>query len=250
VQWLIEWTYTPTGFFEEPLQVQHEHYELTIKEGKAIAKINPACGDPRPTLRDQLDAELNSRFIGAQLVSGKPFKVSLSSIHNEKPGGGKNIFVEVSELIGVFDIQADIRIVGKDGNVIADNRAERIKRTHSLADLAAKCARTDEVAKKILQSYKNAIDDPDDLLVHLYEIRDALQMHFGGRKKAKEALKLTEAQWDCLGRLSSAEPLKQGRHRGQHLSGLRDATKQELDAAMTAAQTMIENYLRSVDGTL
>jgi hypothetical protein len=249
VRWFIEWTYSPTDFFEEPLQIRHEHCELTIREGKIVAKVDPGYGDPRPTLRGQLDAELNNRFIGAQLVSAKPFKLSPASIHNQKPSGGRNTFIEFVDAICMASAHADIRIVSKDGNVICDTRTERIQRTHSLADLAAKYGRTDEVATKILQGYKNAIDDQGDLLVHLYEIRDALAKRFGGDREARRELKI-EREWECLGKLANDEPLKQGRHRGRMLSGLRDATRAELDAAKTAAQTMIENYLRYIDGTL
>jgi hypothetical protein len=249
VRWFIEWRYSPADFFEEPLRIRHEHCELTIQEGRITARLDPGCGDPRPTLRDQLHGELNNRFIGAQLISAKPFKLSPASIYNQKPSGGRNFFEELTDVIGVASIHADIRITGKDGSVIADSRAERIKRTHSLADLAAKCGRTDEMAKKILQSYKDAIDDPNDVLVHLYEIRDALAKRFGGDREARHELKI-EREWECLGKLANDEPLKQGRHRGRMLSGLRDATRAELDAAKTAAQTMIENYLRYIDGTL
>lgn len=249
VRWFIEWIYSPADFFEEPLQIRHEHCELTIQDGKIVAKVDLGYGDPRPTLRDQLHAELNNRFIGAQLISAKPFKLSLASIYNEKPNGGRNIFVEVEDLICMVSVCGDIRIVGKDGIVIGDTRTERIKRMRSLGDLAAKYGRTDEVAKKILQSYNNAIDDPDDMLVHLYEIRDALAKRFGGDKRAIRELKI-EREWECLGTLANTKPLRQGRHRGRMLSGLRDATRAELDEAMVAAQTMIVNYLKYIDGAL
>jgi len=250
LQWFIEWTYSPTDFFEEPRHIQQEHCELTIKEGKVEAKIDPEYGDPRPALREELDAKLTSLFMGAQLVVAKPFKLSLTSTYHERPGGGKDIFVELSDVIGVVDIQADIKIVDKDGNVVADTRAkERIRQTHFLADLAAKYGHTDEVAKKILQSHRNAMDDPNDLFVHLYEIRDALKIRFGGEKETKRVLRIPEEEWKDLGRLANAEPLTQGRHRGAK-SGLRDATKQEIDRGVAAAQMMIENYLRYIDATL
>lgn len=246
LKWFIEWTYSPAGFFEEPIQIAHEHCELSIRTGKIIAKIDPAYGDPRPTLQDQLHAELINRFVGTQLVSAKPFKLSPASIYNEKPGGGRNVFITVESIVATASVCADIQIRGKDGTVIWDPRRERIKQMRSLGDLAAKHGSTDRVASKILQSYRNAIDDPDNSLVHLYEIADALAKHFGTVEEAKRKLNIRR-EWKCLGKLANDEPLRQGRHRGRMLPGLRDATKAELDAALSAARNMIESYLRHID---
>ncbi|MBN1509100.1 MAG: hypothetical protein JW955_19800 [Sedimentisphaerales bacterium] len=248
VQWFIEWIYSPANFFDEPVQIRHEHCDLTIEHGKITAKVDLGYGDPRPSLCDELHAELSSRFMGVQLLSPKPFTLSRASIRNQHPSGGQNTFIEFVEVVGMASAHAEVTLTSRDGTVISDGRAERVRRARFLADLAAKCARSDVVAKRILQSYNNAIDDPNNLLVHLYEIRDALQTHFGSKKKAKGALKITEAQWSRLGILSSTKPLKQSRHRGQHLSGLRDATGEERNEAMAIAQTMIEHYFRYVDG--
>jgi hypothetical protein len=250
VQWFIEWTYSPANFFDEPLQIRHEHCDLTIEHGKITAKVDLGYGDPRPSLCDELHAELNSRFMGVQLLSPKPFTLSRASIRNQHPSGGQNFFVEIVDAVGIADAYAEVTLTDKDGTVISDSRVERIKRARFLADLAAKCTRSDGVAKRILQSYKSAVDDPDNLFLHLYEIRDALQTCFGCRKKAETALGITEAQWRRLGTLSSTEPLKQSRHRSQHLSGLRDATRQELDEGMALARTMIEAYLKYANAIL
>ncbi|MBP7053059.1 MAG: hypothetical protein KBE65_18800 [Phycisphaerae bacterium] len=249
VQWFIEWTYSPTDFFEQPRLIRHKHCDLAIEEGKVKAKIDLTFGDPRLTLRSELDTYLNNLFIGAQLESHKQFELLPSSVCRERPGGGRDIFVEVSELVMVADIHADLEVTDKDGRVIADSRAERIKRTESLADLAAKHGGTDETARKILQSYHNASKDQSNLFVHLYEIRDALKTRFAGEAEARRALKIPKANWSALGRLSNTEPLKQGRHRGEK-SELRNAKTEEVDEGMAAARMMIENYLKYLDGTL
>jgi len=249
LQWFIEWAYSPKGFFEELPQIQHEHCELSVEPGKIVAKIDPAYGDPRPALRDQLHARLEHLFIGSQLVTARPFSLGVSSVYNQKPTGEKHLFVEVADSVCVASVGADYKITDKDGNVIADSRAERIKRTQSLADLAAKYCPSDAVAGKILHSYKNAIDDADNSLVHLYEICDALRECFGTEREAQQKLGIKQA-WKQLGKLANNEPLRQGRHRGRTLTELRDATKAELDTAFTSAQAMIERYLKHLDDTL
>jgi len=194
-----------------------------------------------------LHAKLEHLFIGAQLLTTKSFRLSASSVYNQKATGERHLFVEVADVICVADVSADLRITDKDGNVIADSRAERIERTQSLAGLAADYGPSDAVAGKILRSHRSAIDDPDNSLVHLYEICDALAKRFGGERKAQQTLGIKRA-WKQLGRLANNEPLRQGRHRGCTLTELRDATKAETDAAFAAAREMIVSYLRHIDG--
>ncbi|MDI6450520.1 hypothetical protein [Anaerobaca lacustris] len=248
LQWFIEWAYSPKDFFEELPQIQHEHCQLSIEPGKIIAKIEPAYGDPRPALRDQLHAKLEHLFIGIQLVSTKAFSLAVSSVYNQRSTGERNCFVEVANLVCVASVSADYKITDKDGKVIADSRAERTERATSVADLAAKYGRSDAVAGKILQSHRNAVDDPDNSLIHLYEICDALRKCFGSEREAQKKLDIKQA-WKQLGRLANNEPLRQGRHRGRTLTELRDATKAELDTAFTSAQAMIERYLKHLDST-
>jgi hypothetical protein len=44
----------------------------------------------------------------------------------------------------------------------------------------------------------------------------------------------------------SREPLAQGRHRGQQVGMMRDATDDELDEARKITQDLIEGFLRSM----
>ena len=90
------------------------------------------------------------------------------------------------------------------------------------------------------------MSDPDDELVHLYEIRDALSTKFGSEKAARNALKISYDNWSRFGQLCNDEPLRQGRHRGKKYEA-RDATNAELSEARRIAQAMIEGYLRYLD---
>lgn len=90
-----------------------------------------------------------------------------------------------------------------------------------------------------------SVKDPDNELVHLYEIGDALAKKFGDAVRAK--LGITRAQWSRFGRLANNEPLRQGRHRGKNAGNLRDATEGELQEARGIARTMIEAYLQFLE---
>jgi hypothetical protein len=53
----------------------------------------------------------------------------------------------------------------------------------------------------LLKSHHNSVRDPDNELVHLYEIRDALSARFGGDRPTRAALQINGADWSCLGQL-------------------------------------------------
>lgn len=241
--WIIEWTYSPANYFEKPLQISEKHFELVAQDGKVEAKVDH---NPRPDLCDQLDTELKLRFQEVQLVSRDPYKLSQPSVHCHNPEGTR-IFLCEGTVAAKASVSADFKITDKNGNVIADSRAERIEKKRSLGILAAKHGISDSVARKILQSYNNAIDNPDNCFFYLYEITDALKKHFGNDNKTVKQLKLSKTRWRRLKELANAVPLKQGRHRGKMISGLRNANRDELDTSMDIAVEMVEKYLKYLD---
>lgn len=91
--------------------------------------------------------------------------------------------------------------------------------------------------------------DSNNELVHLYEIRDALSVKFGGETSARAALAITSSQWSRLGQLCNIEPLRQGRHRGKTSGALRDASEAELTEARGIARAMIEAYLQHLEAS-
>ena len=101
----------------------------------------------------------------------------------------------------------------------------------------------------MLRSYEAAVRDPDDELIHLFEIRDALAAKLGrkAREKARAKLGITRAAWQRLGSLANDAPINQGRHRGEHAGKLRDATRDELEEARQIARGMLQAYLRSLE---
>jgi hypothetical protein len=94
-----------------------------------------------------------------------------------------------------------------------------------------------------MKSYKAAVSDYSNELVHLYEICDALSKHFSGIKSAQTVLNLKKSDWSNLGKIANNEPLKQGRHRGKSIGELRDATEKELDDARNIAKKFVKAYL-------
>jgi len=91
------------------------------------------------------------------------------------------------------------------------------------------------------------VNDPNNELVHLYEIRDTLSKKFGGENAACQALNISAAQWSRLGQLANNEPLRQGRHRGKNPGALRDATEAELTEARDITRQFVEAFLEYLE---
>lgn len=97
-----------------------------------------------------------------------------------------------------------------------------------------------------MESYEGAVNDTEDELIYLYEVRDALSTHFKSSDKARMKLGIPKKKWNRLGEMANTMPLRQGRHRGEH-DELRDATAEELEEARGLAREFIEAYVRRAE---
>ena len=96
-----------------------------------------------------------------------------------------------------------------------------------------------QLLSKLMDSYKSAVADPRNELIHLYEITDAIKSNYGNKVKAMQQLKISELRWDRLHILSNNKPFKESRHRGRNAI-LQNASDEELDEAREIAREMIK----------
>lgn len=241
---VLEWKFSPPDYFEEPIHIKREDYVMTIGNGTVEARIRPDIYDKNQSMRDRLHSALNDRFLAVQLLSHKPYELSKASMYRLHPDGRKDItiFAE-SGVITVTMGEPDFIVKDKDGNVISDSRKERAQKKRELAELVEKYRQKDFFVDSLMNSYNKAVKDPENELVHLYEIRDAIVKKFEGESAARSALGITGTQWSRLGKLANDEPLKQGRHRGKNPGILRNATEGELKEARGIARNLFEAYL-------
>ena len=244
----LKWTYTPTDFLEVPLAITGPGYELTFKDGHGLGYIEPTAYPNDNSLRSQLQQQLIARFLAVQALTHKRFTLSNSQVNRIHPGGNSTIAFIEGTVTMTIECAGQLDLVKFDaaGNVISDSKADRIKKTNELMQLAAKYALTDETTDAILRSYSAAVVDSQNEFIHLYEIVDALRRRFSGKDKAQAALKVGD-DWDRLHRISNDEPYNQGRHRGAHVGKLQDAPKEVLHEARGIARDLIERYLRMID---
>lgn len=113
--------------------------------------------------------------------------------------------------------------------------------------LLAERYKNEETAKAILNFFNEATNNMDNELVCLCDIWEALNIKFGGEKKALNALNISNSQKKRLTVPANNKPIRQGRHRGKHAAELRDATNEELEAARNVAANMIYGYFKYLE---
>lgn len=245
----LEWTFSPPGYFEEVVDISDQGYAMRIEDGRVTATIAAVIYDADPNMRNNLDGDVRRRFQGAQFVSRESFELSGPNEIRAHPSGriDHTIFAEL-DFTTTFAGAFDILIVNRDGQVITDTKRERIEKKKRFAEIVAAHGETDAVLASLLRSHEASIRDPDDELVHLYEIRDALASKYGGKAAATAALGVSGGQWDDFGEICNKGSLRQGRHRGRSGGALRAASAQELNKARAIARELIEGYLRKEHG--
>jgi hypothetical protein len=247
---VLEWNFSPSDYFEEPIEISRDDYTMIIADGNVQAKIDSLVYEADPSMRQRLHDALNDRFLGVQLLSHRAYQISKPKMTRVHPDGRRDFFLEPET--GRFDYfgnAVDFRVTDRHGNVISDSRLDRIEKKKSLAELVARYRSSDGALDSLLRSYDAAVRDPNNELVHLYEIRDALSMRFGGETPARAALGISSSQWSRMGQLCNSEPLRQGRHRGKTGGALRDASEAELTEVRAIARSMVESYLRCLESS-
>jgi hypothetical protein len=252
---VLEWTYSPPNYFEEPICITHEKYVMTIDSGKVAARIKPENYNKEYKMDDVLHDALNERFLVKQLFTHARYELSKALMYLLHSDGHKDIHLYTVICAHSHINPVDLIIKDKDGNIISDSRWERKEKEKNLLELEErnllelfeKYRSKDPLIDSLFNSYAKAVSDPHNELIYLYEIRDALKNKFRNEAEARTALGISFNKWRRLRILANTEPLKQGRHRGMNLDVLRDATVEELEEARLVARKLIGGYLEYLE---
>lgn len=241
---ILEWEFSPADYFEESYEVVRDDYTLSVNLGKAEARVPAELYGSDPEIRQKIHASLNDRFLGVQLLTFRPYTLSSPRRIRLHEDGRRDVIIEVQGVSAIaMGGTLDLRITAADGTVVADTKADRIAEKRLLAERIEKYRPTSSTLASMLASFGAATRDPQNELVHLYEVRDAVSSLFGGKSPAMKALGISAGSWSRLGQLCNDEPLRQGRHRGKNGVSLRDATHAELEEARELARSMLRAYV-------
>ena len=241
----LEWEFTPLDYFEEPFEVVRDDYTLQVEKGRAQARIAAEKFADDPTMRDRIHAALSDRFLAVQTLTFRAYTLSEPRRIRTHPDGRRDVLIDLKAASAIaMGGTIDIRYTSADGTTIVDTRAERIATKRAFAEQVERLRPLSPVLAGMLASLGAAVRDPQNELVHLYEVREALANEFNGGRAAIGALGIASDDWSRLGQLCNDEPLRQGRHRGKMGAALRDATHEELEEARNLARNMLRLYVQ------
>jgi len=240
---ILVWTFRPVDYFEDVIDA--DDYAIAIGNGKVEITVSQQLYDATPELRKRLYHVVNSRFLGVQLLTHQPYQLTDNPVRRSRADGTNKgiVYAEVEESFSM-DVDVEILVIDRDGNVIVGPCADGIGRKKELAELAALAVAQDALAGSLLGMYDKAVRDPENELIHLYEIREALSKEFGGESGACATLGVSRKEWSHLGELANDPQIGQGRHRGKNVGSLRDATATELEEARAIARKLVEQYMK------
>lgn len=243
---VIDWAYEPKDFFEEKCSVAFADGSIAIEDGLAIGEFGGSYYADASNFRDAAHAQLEAAFLAQQVHAKRPYSLKGSSIALKHADGRQDISVFFAETLSIsFAISsADFVHFDGNGNVVQDTKADRLKEQAQFREDVARLLPSDPTLRRMLQSFRNALNDRENLLIHLFEIREALGSALGGEKAVRETVGVTERDWRKFGVLANNAPLLEGRHRGKH-SDLRAATQAEVTWSLDFAQSVIDGYIQS-----
>lgn len=235
-RWSLQWSFSPVDYLENQvlqdlslgrLEASNGSIRLTILHGQSVFDEE---------LRLRLHRELDALFQAISILTHRPYWLRQLKACKASEDGQDEGFIFSEELTVAVSISA--------GRFFTEERQEKERDFLRRIQMH----NSDPLLKSLIESYRKAVDDPPNELIHLYEICDAIDKHLGGKKQALKKLDpFTKKQWPRLGELACDLPLNQGRHRGRGFEGLRDATPEELAEARGIALSLIECYLQSLD---
>lgn len=244
----FSWSYEPRDLFEQAEDLDVEGLVVRVDNGGASIEL---AGDRSHDIA--VEGALQKGL--ERHVVGQGFAQRRSAVLSSKPAvivtddaGHRfiNVFLE-ARVTATCSLSADVVGADGEGRVVRDTRAERLSRQRELRTSVARWIDKDPFLATLLGLHKRAAEDSENVLVHLYAIREAVRTKFGSELQAKDALGITGTKWSRLGVLTNELPLQEGRHAGKHHQVLRPATDAERHEAWGLAEELMEAYLRCLE---
>lgn len=245
----LRWEFTPENLFEDRLICDLTECKITVEQGVVLASLPLIAVETKSTLRKAVESYVESLFLGVQIAGHMQCQLSRPSVSTLQDDGSRGYIIECEPgTIQISGGRVDVRYTRSDGTVV-DTRRDRIERKHRLSRAAAIYGPNNEALARMLRSYRSAIADTDDELIHLYEVLDTLASTFGSQTEALSRLGQPKRKWSRLGQLCNDLPLRQGRHRGRVGEALRSASEEELTEARSLSAGFIESYIEYLECT-
>ena len=240
----FKWVYTPANYFDQRIEYEINGWNIQLYNGCAQAVVQTQESVTKhPMLRNKINDEIDRQFFAQQLLKHGSYELSYDRMEEENSEGERNVVIEAeATVLTILGMSAEITITNKDGNITYDSRRDRKQREQGFRNKIVEACRHDPLSKHLMDSYKASVNEPENELVRLYEIRDALAKHYGSDHHAKSRLSISNTKWSQFGKICNVEPLNQGRHKGQHIGSLRNATDAELQEAREITLALLDAH--------
>lgn len=241
---IMKWTVFPRDYLQGYEEELFSCLQANVENGEiTIAKELTDFIDPK---NEQLQTQKRvTNFLIAVSLKYKKKEFSLISSGLEVESGRTRAFYLTADsgsyVLSGMDI--DLIHTKNDEQLVSEpvkGRPGELRELHELLNEYD----SDKIASKIVDSFRNALDHDEKVLIYIYEIRDTLKKCFGKASNAITELSLDEGQWNCLGIKANDPSIKQGRHYSELSDNSRDITDEERRFALSFGQRMIENYLQ------
>lgn len=244
-QTILQWTYKPERFFEDGCTVEISGGKVLIENGRATGHFDGRHYADGREFRENVHASLQQIFAAQQVQVHEAFVLNSPGMVLRHADGRESVALFAEPLVLTVTLGTpDLVVRDASGKIVSDTKANRLRRQERFREKVVCLVPGDISLKRMLQSFQNAVADRDNLLIHLFEIRETLEVAFGGARQARDATKVSAAEWSKFGRIANDEPLFEGRHRGR-CATLRPATKEEVKWTLNFGQRLIEGYVES-----
>ena len=244
----IQWSYSPEEVLEQTYEYSHDNFTLKIYEGKARIIFENPDFKAEEIDRDMVEEKYKPYVLKALYALGMMIedKINISSGFSKEQindDGSKHVFVSPEPVsVSVSTSVAEVVIKDSEGNVIESSQERRINRRDNFVNKVLNYGIDDSTLQQLLISYNNSLLDLENEFFYLYEIREGIKGELGS--SPCDVLNISSKKCSELGRISNAEPYKEGRHRGNfNLEELKPAPKSEKNKARKIARKMIEEYI-------
>lgn len=244
----VHWGFTPVDLLHAPFDATQRDLSIRCFEGKVVGTLSVACENMSPARLKEHERLVRNILTLASVRAMKSFTLAAPDIvQYYEDGTSRKIVLASGTCTLSLSVSADFEVHDSAGRVTFSSREERISGQAAFVTQGLRQFEAEGILSALIESFYTAMRNPDHELVHLYEIRDALQRHFGNARAARTALGVTEAAWQRLGELANTLPLTEGRHRGVALGQLRRATSYEVREARQLSFALIERYMTYLD---
>ena len=257
----MTWGYSPNYFLGDTQTLIISNYEFDVSENHIMVTIPADVYDNTTRSFGEIKKIIETLFDVAMVSNNENYSITCKGINNYPSSGKPGIVLWPEDCVSVSFIESiSIKQYDENGKLVYDCEKEERDRIESernkklilaseLVDLRSSLTEVD-VSDKLVNSYKESLKNNNYALVHLYEIRDTLNVLFKHKKNAIKVLNIVEKDWDKIGEMANSKAVKGSRHEGKFFGPLSEANEQFIFEARKSAQKLILAYLKYMQNQL